>query len=381
MVKLGKAAAFASSQASLTAATMLVTIALGVAGDVKLVGAVAPVVLVGQSAIGALQQGIGDAVLYYPDLGAESLTRRAQIAAYWSILMAIGSSVTGVALALTFDLGEWFADVAVAVAMSGLMISECLRLGAIAAGRETRAIAAALANGLLFLAALAASYVEHGSATVFLGIAGSASALATAMITGLRPTTAGARILWRKTRHTATSAASESLWGTGGFVVAMQLTGYVAGTAEVGSIRMATQLLSPLVFVAVVVRRVRVSRGRIAGPLPASLYVAIICFGLVLGTSLGLARVLSSALAFMPATGLFVLAAAERSLASIQQVEAGRLLSLGQIREMLRIRRTGAVASVMLQVPAAALLGAPGFLVSGAIVTVARLVSYRRISS
>ncbi len=362
---------------------LLLTVALGASGDLRLLGAVSPVLLIQQVVIGVLQQGIGDAVLLPSrrgELGHREVLRRGRLCIAWGSGLCLIGALAGVGCSLLVDPSELRAASLVAVGGAGFAAAEVVRLAGIAAGRQVGTVLGALAQ-LLAVSGVAVWRVfsDRGDVVLLIMGAGIVSAMISCICVRVVPGVRGSIALWREVGYTATAAGRDSLWGTGGAFVVMQLIGVFGGPELLGTLRAATQFLSPLLLVAIVVRRSIVSSGsdRIGGPIRGRFIAVILLLGMGLAVGIGLLSTTIPSMEFLPPIGILLLAGVERALACVQQVESGRLLKRGYVREMLQVRRIGAIAGVVFLVPSALIFGAAGCLVAGCALTVHRLIRYR----
>lgn len=380
-----RAAGFSASQASVLVLGFAVTIGLGITGGALLIGQLAPLFLCQQVATGVLQQGLGDAGLYLASDAhnrkrSEAVTKRNVV--LLAVLAAITTALVGTGLALSLGVRDAWALLFLAVAVLMTVVAEVLRLVLIWEGKIQHAWISSIGQAVVAIGVVLVAAVDRDLHTFALSLAVGTSALVCYELLAAKtlPYPKDLRI-WLSDRGTAMKAAAlDSAWGTAGLAVAQQLTGLVAGAAVLGEVRVAFQALSIMVFLGVVTRRMLISSDRSIQKVGPRVYVFFPSVALVLAFAAWLISLFVPALDFIPRLGILLAASAERALTSIQQIESGRLMKLGHIKQMLTIRRTGSIVVAAVLPAAAFFFGAVGFFTAGALIGVIRMLAYRRIS-
>jgi hypothetical protein len=374
--------ALALGQLSLMATSLLLSLALGYAGGLTAVGAVAPAMLVFQLTCGVLQRSLAEATLLSAANAGEPVDRLTCGRAVSTAL--VGGVVGGVAALLstvTVSAGSpWLAPCYVA-GIPFAIVLDIGRAAAVAAGRARSAfvesalwLAAQTLSALLFAAlrspvGICVSWALVNTVCCLLA---SAQPCRRPVVRGLGG--------WLRTRREAVSAASLDAFVVGVTpVLALQVTTFVAGAATLGVIRVLQQLLAPLAFLSIIFRRVLIFR-RPAGvetTVRRDLRDGVVALALmaagaaVLGAAVLVGRRVVPALSFIPAGGALVAAGLEKialgfshgcSLSGFLRGDFGTLLRARYVMLALSV-----LTAPLLTIP----WGASGYLVGSALGMVA----------
>ncbi|AVT29305.1 hypothetical protein C6361_07160 [Plantactinospora sp. BC1] len=316
--------ALTMGQLGLMATSLVFSLSLGYAGGLAAIGAVAPAMLVFQLSCGVLQRTLAEATL----LATASEGRPADRATCrWSVAAALAGGLLGAVVAFLSSLAV--PDVPVELALgyaAGIPFVIALDIGrsaAVAAGTAR----SAFLESTLWLAAQVAAALCFAALRSPLGICLSWAVvnavflLAAARQPDRRPALRGL-LRWIRSRRAVIGAASLDAFVLGVTpVLAIQVTAFVSTAATLGVIRVLQQVLAPLAFVSITVRRVLIYRRRDDSGRTVwqdlrdgLLSLALMAVGAVLlGLAVLLGRRIVPALAFIPVGAALVAAGAEKA--------------------------------------------------------------------
>jgi len=315
--------ALALGQLSLMATSLVLSLTLGYAGGLAVVGVVTPAMLVFQLTCGVLQRTLAEATLLRSANTGEPVDgptcRRAVAAAL------VGGLVGGVAAVLstvTVSGGPAWVAPCYAAGVPFAIALDIGRTAAVAAGRAR----SALVESAAWLTAQASAALLFAVLGSPLGICGSWAVLnvvfclLAAIQPARRPMVRGL-VGWIRSRRAVMGAASLDAFVVGVTpVLALQMTTFVASAATLGVIRLLQQVLAPLAFLSITLRRVLIFRRRagVETTVVQDLWDGVVAVALMAaGAALLSAAVLVGrrtvpALSFIPAGGALLMAGLEK---------------------------------------------------------------------
>jgi hypothetical protein len=366
-----------AGQLGIMGANVLFSLSLGYAGGIVVVGATAPAVLVFQVVCGVLQRALAEATLL---MDANTERRADRATSQWSIAAALLFGLIGAVIAAAASVVVPQAPVLVVLAYAaGIPFAIALDIGrsaGVAAGAPRSAFFETVAwFGTLGVAILGAAAM-HSPLGVALAWAGVNLVffLGSTLEAHRRPRFRGL-LPWARARRNMMGPASADALMTGVVpLLAIQMTAFVVAPATIGAVRIIQQLLAPLAFVSITLRRVliyRRSADRVAST-RESLRDALLSAGLMaagaalLAVLIALVRQLTPALLFVP-VGLVLVAGGIEKIA--QGFSFGSSLNTfvrGDFRTLLRARYVMLVATLIMAPLMAFWWGAVGYLVGSA---------------
>ena len=299
-------------QLALMATNLVLSLGLGYAGGLAVVGATAPAVLVFQLTCGVLQRTFAEATLLASAHTGRTGDRQA---ARWSVAGALLGGTAGGLVAVLASVAVPHAPVRYAVVYAaGIPFAIALDIGRSADVAQGKARAA-------FADAAAWLTVHIGLTTTFaavhspMGICLSWTLVnvvfcAVAALRGYRsPALRGLTGWLRSRRGLMGSASLDALLVGLTPLLALQATALVAPAATVGAIRVLQQLFAPLAFLSIVLRRVLIylRRAEVRSTVGEDFRDGVLAMlltvagGVLLGAAVVLGRRYVAALAFIPA--------------------------------------------------------------------------------
>ncbi|WP_434743075.1 hypothetical protein [Micromonospora sp. SH-82] len=316
--------ALTAGQVALMATSLVLSLALGYAGGLGAVGALAPAMLVFQLTCGVLQRSLAEATL----LRAASATRTAAPAdCRRSVATAVVGGAVGTVVAVLSSLAVPGGSVDLAVAYAvGIPFAMALDIGRSAgvAGGASRAVLVETVGWLVVQSVLLVAFAAVGEPLLVClswTLVNAAFALLAAG-RALRRPDFGGLLRWVRDRRDAMGAASLDALLVGLTpLLALQVTALVADAYTLGVIRVVQQLFGPLALVSIILRRVLVYQRTAGTPTTrgrdlrdgALAWSTVAVGAAVLGVAVVLARDLVPALAFLPVGGVLLAAGLEKA--------------------------------------------------------------------
>jgi hypothetical protein len=316
--------ALSLGQLALMATSLVFSLSLGYAGGLAAVGAVAPAMLVSQLTYGVLQRTLAEATLLATAHEGRPADRTV---CRWSVAAALGGGLAGGAVALLCTVAVPGAPLELALGYAaGIPFAVALDIGrsaAVAAG----AARAALVESALWLAVQTTAMLCFAALRSPVGICLSWAAVNVVFFllsTGApdrRPALRGL-LGWIRSRRGVMGAAALDAFVVGLTpVLAIGVTAFVGTATTLGVIRVLQQVLAPLAFVSITVRRVLIYRRRADSPSTrwqdlrdGLLSLALMAAGAVLlGLAVLLGRRIFPALAFIPVGAALFAAGVEKA--------------------------------------------------------------------
>ncbi|WP_406037120.1 hypothetical protein OG799_22020 [Micromonospora sp. NBC_00898] len=362
-------------QLALMGTSLILSLALGYAGDLSAVGATAPAMLVFQLTCGVLQRSLAEATLL-STAHAEQAAERSDC--QWSVAAAFAGGLIGAVVAVASALAVPGGSVGLAVAYAaGIPFAMALDIGraaGVAAGAARSVFvetAAWLAAQLVLMVVFAAAHSPLSVCLAWSGV-NVAFFLAAAGRPHRRPVLTGL-LGWVRSRRGVMGDASldAALVGLTP-VLAMQVTAFVAGAATLGVIRIVQQLFGPLAFVSITFRRVMIyQRTADVGTTrrqelrDGMLALALMAAGsLVLGAVVVVGHGLVPALSFIPVGSVLLAAGVEKAALGFSYGCSLSRFIRGDFDVLLRSRYVMLGLTVLAAPLLTAGLGAPGYLVA-----------------
>jgi hypothetical protein len=379
-------AALIGNQLAIMATNLLLTLQLAAAGGLAAVGAVAPCLLVFQLGSGLMQQVLAEASLLAPSGPGRRLDPRV---GGWAMAAALGGGAAGLVLAAAAAAlvpgGDPWLGLAFALGLPAAHGLDVGRAAAVAGQAARPATVEAMAWGLTqAVGTLTAGLVAGPLAIcVVWTVTNWVYLLGAAVSPARRPRWRGLAGWLRRQRGIAGPASADALLAGLAPLIAIQLSAMVTSAATVGTVRVLQQVLAPLSFVSVSVRKVLIfrragdqvstRRQAIRDGLTA---VALVTAGaaLLIGALL-VARSMVPALAFLPAGAVLILAGTEKVA---QGFSFGATLNTFVRRDFTTLLRARivffAACAVALPLLCAA-YGAPGYLAGAGLAVVVYAVA------
>jgi hypothetical protein len=357
------------------------SLSLAYAGGLAAVGATASAVLIFQLTCGVVQRTLAEASL----LATASDQRRAEpMTCRWSIAIALAAGLLGgvVAVAATIAVPGVSPRLAMAYAL-GIPFALALDIGRaadVARGDARAAVletSAWLTSQLVLMGMFAALRAPMG---ICLSCAASNGLFfVLAMIRRHRAPAFRGAVSWLRSRGSLLGAASLDALLVGLTpVLAMQITAYLTTSETIGAVRVLQQVLAPLAFVSITLRRVLIYRRTSDAPASRTQETrdGLIAMGLMaaggalIGAALVLGRHLVPALAFIPVGWVLVAAGGEKAALGFSYGCSLSKFVRGEFGGLLRARYL-MVALAVIAAPLATLRwGAVGYLIGSSVAMV-----------
>lgn len=369
--------ALLSGQLSLMAANLLLSLSLGYAGGLSVVGALTPAMLVFQLTCGVLQRALSEATL----LASTQEKRRVEsVIARWAVTAALFGGVVGACAAFVAASLVPGARLELVLAYAaGIPLAIALDI-ARAASVAVHAPRSAFADATGWTLVLAAGFIYFAASGEPLGIClwWTWTNLLWFMLWSLVPhrrMQVRGVLSWIRSQHRLLGSASvDSLLANATPLVALQITAYIAAPATLGAIRVLQQLFSPVTFVLVALRRILIFRrdANVRTSVRQDVRDGLIASGLVsvaavfLGLAVILGRDLVVGLQFIPAGAVLVAAAVEKIALGFSTGCTLNRFVRGEFDVLLRARWVMLVASAILAPSLVHWWGASGYLLGSA---------------
>lgn len=341
--------ALALGQLGLMVTSLLLSLSLGHAGGLAAVGAVAPAMLVFQLTSGVLQRALAEATLLASAHAGQPADGES---CRWAVAAALGGGLAGGVVAVLCVLAVPEAPVGPALAYAaGIPFAIALDIGrsaAVAAGTAR----SALVETTLWLAAQVSSALLFAALRSPLGVCVAWAALnvlfflLATTVPHRRPALRGLAA-WLRSGRAFMGAASLDAFAVGVTpLLAIQITAFVASASTLGVVRILQQVLGPLAFVAITLRRMLIYRRRAGVPTTArrdlrdgllalvtmAAGAALLCGAVLLG------RRAVPALSFVPAGAALLTAGLEKSALGLSYGASLSRFLRGEFDVLLRAR-------------------------------------------